>query len=122
MFMRLPKSKNLDNGKLGKYYAFVKSLLQKRDNLVADYMKCPENTREGLLARGIAIFLASTKALPENVPENYMKALKKYRAPLIKLDSGFSSAEPEQAIRIRDEILRLGIPGDPLVRKMWSKR
>ncbi len=122
MFMSLPKSKNLDNGKLGKYYAFVKSLLQKRDNLVADYMKCPENTREALIARGIAIFLASPKALPENVPENYMKALKKYRAPLIKLDSGFSSADPEQAIRIRDEILRLGIPGDPLVRKMWSKR
>lgn len=122
LFMKLPKSKNLNNGKLGQYYTFVNSLLEKRDNLVTDFLKRPENTREGLIARGIAIFLANPKALPEAVPENYMKALKKYRAPLIKLDSGFSSAEPEQAIRIRDEILRLGIPGDPLVRKMWSKR
>ncbi len=122
LFMGLPKSKNLDNGQLGRYYAFVKSLLEKRDQLVADFLKRPDNTREGLLARGIALFLANPKTLPESISENYMKALKNYRAPLIKLDSGFSSAEPEQAIRIRDEILRLGIPGDPLVRKMWSKR
>ena len=81
-----------------------------------------EAVRDVIWGIRIAIFLANPKTLPETAPENYMKALKKYRAPLIKLDSGFSSAEPEQAIRIRDEILQLGIPGDPLVRKMWSKR
>lgn len=109
-------------GKLGGFKRFADELLQKRSALVKDFAGQSLETREGLIANGIAIFLAGKRDIPESLPEKYMNALKKYRLPLVKLSSDFSTASPARAIEIRDEILRRGIPGDPVVKKMWSKR
>ena len=109
-------------GRLGEFNAFANKLLAQRSQLVKSLAETPLATRQGLLANGIAIFLAGRNDLPADAPEKYMSELKKYRAPLIRLDAEFSTAAPQRAIEIRDEILKRGLPGDPLVRKMWSKR
>lgn len=121
-FMAMPKNSVFLAGKLGDFNRFAAGLLKKRSELTAGFAGQPNDTRPGLIARGIALFLAGKGDLPENAPEQYMAALKKYRAELVKLDAEFSNALPERAIEIRDEILQRGIPGDPLVRKMWAKR
>lgn len=121
-FLAQPKNAIFCHGKLGSFQAFANDLLEKRSQLVKKFSKQPMTTRPGLLANGIAIFLAGKNDLPPDAPEQFMNALKKYRGELMKLDAEFSSAPPARAIEIRDEILQRGLPGDPLVRKMWSKR
>jgi pSer/pThr/pTyr-binding forkhead associated (FHA) protein len=121
-FLERPGNRIFSRGKLGGFHSFAIELLEKRSAWVRELAKRPMTDRVGLIANGIAVFLAGKGDLPVDTPEQFMKALKKYRAGLVKLDAEFSSASPERAIQIRDEILSHGIPGDPLVRKMWSKR
>ena len=109
-------------GKLAGYKSFTDSLLAERTQLIRKLTARPMTTREGLIANGIAMLLAGKKDLPADAAEAYKKALQNYRKPLIKLNSEFSTALPERAVQIRDEIIRRGLPGDPLVRSMWSKR
>lgn len=121
-FLAVPRNMIFCKGRLGEFNAFANKLLAQRSQLVKTLAETPIATRQGLLAHGIAIFLAGRNDLPEDAPEKYMTELKKYRAPLIRLDAEFSTAPPRRAIEIRDEILKRGLPGDPLVRKMWAKR
>lgn len=121
-FFAQSKNRIFCRGKLGTFNAFAAELLDRRSELVKEFLKQPTDTRAGLLANGIALFLAGKGDVSPEAPEQFMRALKKYRAGLIKLNAEFSSAPPVRAIQIRDEILARGIPGDPLVRKMWSKR
>ena len=109
-------------GKLAGFRSFTNSLLQRRSELVKKLSTAPLNTREGMIANGIALFLAGSGDVPADAPERYMKALKAYRKPLMLLNNEFSTASPERALQIRDEIMKRGLPGDPIVRKMWSKR
>ena len=109
-------------GKLAEFKNFTDSLLHRRSGLVKKLSAAPLTTREGMIANGIALFLAGEGDVPPEAPERYMKALKAYRTPLMLLNNEFASAVPERAIRIRDEIMKKGLPGDPIVRKMWSKR
>ena len=39
-----------------------------------------------------------------------------------KKDREFSRSMPEEQIKLRDEIIAVGFPGDPIVRKMWRMR
>ena len=109
-------------GELGNFKGFADELLRQRTMMVKKLSEEPLTTRPGLIANGIAIFLAGRGDLPAERPEQYSAALKKYREELIRLDKEFTTALPERAIQIRDAILARGLPGDPLVRKMWSKR
>ena len=109
-------------GQLARFKGFADMLLFQRTELVRKLTAEPMTTREGLIANGIAIMLAGKKDIGSDLPEKFRKALQAYRRPLIRLNSEYSTALPDRAIRIRDEILKRGIPGDPLVRSMWSKR
>jgi hypothetical protein len=109
-------------GELGAFKGFIDEQILHRSQLVAKLTAMPMTNREGLIANGIALFLAGKRDLPAEAPEQYKQALQAYRQQLLQLDKEFSTALPERAIQIRDDVLRLGIPGDPLVRKMWAKR
>ena len=58
--------------------------------------------------------------IQESEVEAFTRDFKKMRLPLIKLSRDYNSASDEQKIEIRDSILRQGIPGDPVVRRMWG--
>jgi hypothetical protein len=45
---------------------------------------------------------------------------KKYRLPLVQLNNDYDSSSPEKSIEIRSQIMGMGIPGDPIVRRMWA--
>ena len=109
-------------GELGRFKGFTDELLRQRTRLVKKLSGEPLTTRPGLIANGIALFLAGRGDLAAERSAQYAAALKTYRKELIALDKEFTTALPERAIQIRDAILAKGLPGDPLVRKMWSKR
>ena len=65
------------------------------------------------------IFLAEGKSSEEKL-EAFSHDVKNLRQPIIRLVRDYNSAVPEEKIRIRDTILKQGIPGDPVVRRMWG--
>jgi len=79
----------------------------------------PANPRERVLCKAIAIFLWEGDA-PEGEVDRLVREFKGLRSPLIKLGREYNTAPVEEKIRIRDEILRQGLPGDPVTRRMWG--
>ncbi len=82
--------------------------------------------REALIAAGIACRMLSgeTSATIEGKPirEWVQGRFKEYRKEMLKLNDEFSSASLEQQVAIRDKVMAVGLPGDPIVRRMWAMR
>ena len=56
-------------------------------------------------------------------PEEWLAGeLKKLRRALLRLNEEYSLAAPTRQIDIRSEILKNGLPGDPVVRRMWAMK
>lgn len=121
-YMNRDSSKIVKGGELNKLLTHVEDLLAKRNELVTELYSKQGITREAILSRGIALFLAPSDKMSEDAPEVFSTDLRKFRTPLIKMSNEYSTAVPERAIQIRDEILKKGIPGDAVVRKMWSTK
>ncbi len=110
-------------GELKQYVAHLKNQLKIRDQIVAGLiakMAAPQ-TRDYFIAQGIAyslneyIYTTAEKA-------RLWKEFSQFRITLQKENSAYNSALPEDAIKIREKILNTGIPGDPVVKRMWSLR
>ena len=110
----------LRSGAFERLYAGTGRVLKFRDKLAADYSgQKAALPRERILRKAIIIFL-SPGEIPDSELENFAREVKKMRTPLIRLGRDYNAAPDERRIQIRDEILRLGIPGDPVVRRMWG--
>ena len=93
---------------------------RERDKLVKELMTAKYAApRESLIGRAMAVFLAEGR-IGEPELEALVRDLKSLRVPLIKLGREYNSAPDERKITIRETILRQGIPGDPVVRRMWG--
>ena len=79
----------------------------------------PVAARERVLCKAIAILLLDGEA-PESEIENVVREFKNLRLPLIKMNREYTTAPVEDQIRIRDEILRRGLPGDSITNRMWG--
>jgi pSer/pThr/pTyr-binding forkhead associated (FHA) protein len=82
--------------------------------------------RAALIAGGIAAYLAPAAPGPEGAAQTMAEwtaaRFKQYRATILKLNHAFDGAAPEEQIQLRGEILDAGLPGDPVVRRMWAMR
>jgi hypothetical protein len=106
---------------------WLDGLLGKRDAIVKDMAGQAESGsgRRVLMAGGIAAQLAEagTLTLKGLKPGDWVAAeLKRQRNDLMRLNSEYTLANPARQIEIRNEILKNGLPGDPVVRRMWSMR
>ena len=107
-------------GAFERLYAGTGRILEFRDRLAAEYSRWKSDSpREKILREAIIIFL-SPGEIPESNLEKFSREVKKMRTPLIRLGRDYNTAPDERRIQIRDEILRRGIPGDPVVRRMWG--
>ena len=79
----------------------------------------PADPRERVLRKAIAVFLLEGEASESDV-ESLVREFKTLRLPLSKMDSEYKYAPVEGKIRIRDEILRRGLPGDRITNRMWG--
>jgi len=96
------------------------AVLAFRDKLAADLTGARRGKpRETVLAKAIALFLADG-TVPEAELETFGRELKALRMPLIQLGRDYNTAPDERKIAIRDQILQQGLPGDPVVRRMWG--
>ncbi|MDA3927190.1 MAG: hypothetical protein PF904_21160 [Kiritimatiellae bacterium] len=56
------------------------------------------------------------------IKEWLMVEFKKYRKEILKINDEFSMASLEEQVTIRNKVLAIGLPGDPVVRRMWAMR
>ena len=110
----------LRSGAFERLYIGTGRVLEFRSRMAEEYSKLKSGSpREKILREAILIFL-SPGEIPESELEKFSREVKKMRAPLIRLGRDYNTAADERRIQIRDEILRRGIPGDPVVRRMWG--
>jgi hypothetical protein len=127
-FVRQPDNQWLLGSKMLGQVRRLETILGRRDNLVKIMVTKAESDagRAGLVAGGIVARLATQPGqatLKGAKPEEWVAAeLKRLRATLIKLNDEYSLAPPARQIEIRSQILASGLPGDPIVRRMWAFR
>ncbi len=82
--------------------------------------------REALISAGIACRSLSgdTTATIEGKPikEWLVAAFKNYRQEMMKFNDEFSMVALAEQVTIRDKVIAVGLPGDPVVRRMWAMR
>ena len=113
------------SGKLRDYMKFLDSQQQLRDRIVKEMQQRLKNvgkgSREYFIAHGIAYAFAPHKYSFEQ-RKKIAGEFAQFRVRLQELNRQYNSALPEEAIKIRDQVLKEGIPGDPVVKRMWSLR
>jgi hypothetical protein len=114
---------------LAETVAFLTKALAERDAIVASlWAKAQKSAgREAIIAGGMALCMsprpADLKSADGQQAAVWLAAqLKALNRELQVLDVAYRSAVPEQQMVIRDQVLAKGIPDDPLVRLMWSRR
>lgn len=101
-------------------YDKTSEILAARDRIANEYTIAQYSAmREKILANAIVIFLSEGNNSEESL-EAFSRDVKNLRNPIVNLVRDYNSAVPEEKIRIRDTILEQGIPGDPVVRRMWG--
>ena len=122
-FVTLPQNKWLLRGDIQKAYEYCQQQVANREKIIVflfDEATLDTMTRRSILGRAVAINLAPEGRYSRDVCEKVAEDFKKYRLPLVKLNNDYDAAPPEKAIEIRTQILSIGIPGDPIVRRMWA--
>ena len=110
----------LHAGSFLRLYDKTGEILAERDRMAKEYLGAQYSDARGrIIANAIVIFLAEGNISEERL-EAFSRDLKNLRNPIIRLARDYNSAVPEEKIRIRDTILEQGIPGDPIVRRMWG--
>lgn len=109
--------------------AFMTKSLEERDAAVAAmWTRAQKATgREAIIAGGISLCLSSKpgnlKAADGQAGPVWLAArLKDLRKTVQDLDNEFGRALPERQIAIRSQVMVIGLPGDPVVRRMWAAR
>jgi len=127
-FVRQPDNQWLAGSKLQAQMTRLDAILARRDSLVKVMVTKAESDsgRAGLIAGGIVARLttaAGQAQIKSTRPEEWVAAeLKRVRTTLLRLNDEYSLAVPARQIEIRNEILKNGLPGDPIVRRMWAFR
>ena len=112
-------------GKLHAYIKYLDSQLLLRDRIVNTMIRklvsFRKSSREYFIAHGIAYSLkpqSYTYAQREKIGKEFAA----FRVKMQELNRKYNTALPEEAIQVRDQILKEGLPGDPVVKRMWSLR
>jgi hypothetical protein len=108
---------------------FMTKSLEERDAVVtATWSRAQKATgREAIIAGGIALCLSSKPGNLKSAdgqagPVWIAARLKELRKTIQDLDNEFGRALPERQIVIRSQVMATGLPGDPVVRRMWAAR
>ena len=119
-FMEQKGLGGLQSGDLGDLYESTGEVLKTRDVLASRFAAGGrKDLRGNVLSKAVSIFLRED-AVKEGEMETFTRELKQLRTPLIRLGREYNTAPDEKKIEIRESILRQGLPGDPVVRRMWG--
>ena len=119
-FAEQKRNRWLHSGEFRKLYEKTEEIVNRRDALVSRFLSAKyPNLRDAVIGKSIAVFLAEN-LVKDADKDALVRDFKKLRLPLIRLGREYNTAPVEKKIEIRDTILRTGIPGDPVVRRMWG--
>lgn len=128
-FLARPENRELAAGKLGEQLLRYDKVLARREAIVKVLVPFAESAggRTALIAGGIAARLSTSEASAVMIggtraEEWVAERMKRLRADLMKLNADYTLASADQAIMIRNKVLEQGLPGDPVVRRMWSMK
>lgn len=117
--------KYIGSGKLKNYLKYLDSQLLLRDRIVntmkRNLVSFRKSSREYFIAHGIA-YSFKPQSYTYAQREKIGKEFASFRVRMQELNRKYNTALPEEAIQIRDQILKEGLPGDPVVKRMWSLR
>ena len=118
-------SKFIVPGKLRDFITYLDSQVRLRDEIVKNVKKrlakLDKGKREYFIAHGIAYAL-DPQGYSYTERESIAKEFSAFRVSMQELNRKYNTVMPEEAIKIRDQILKSGLPGDPVVKRMWSLR
>ena len=115
-------------GSLAKQVDDLRGILVARDALVEKMLGMAANStgRKAIIAAGVAYRLATDpsklKIGDKELEAWIVERMEAMRADLRKLGQEYDLANPGRQIEIREQVLQVGIPGDPVVRRMWTSR
>lgn len=102
----------------------AEAILLRREKLLEDLraVHSAERTgRRGLIAGALAVILESSDGeSAEKRRRELSKDFRTYRKNLASCASPAGSISPERQLKIEEQLLREGIPGDPLLKQPWS--
>ncbi len=128
-FLDDPYNAWLQTGKLLAFRTQIEDYLRVRDALVEQHLAAAAREaagRQALIHGGMAYLLAAN---PDELQLDgtdltswLVQRLRTLRNEMADLDREYSFASPQRQIALRTQILETGLPGDPVVRKMWTSR
>jgi hypothetical protein len=122
-FVTLPQNKWLLRGEIQKMHLYCQEQVANREKIITSLFEgggAEPLSRRSLIGRALAIHLAPDGRFSREVCEKVADDFKKFRLPLVLLNNEYDSATPERGIQLRTQIMAKGIPGDPIVRRMWA--
>lgn len=121
-FVEQPDNSWLLHGRLRDLRDYCADQLKLRDSLLVTLRKDPSEplSRRSILCRGLVIYFSPADKLEKKFYDDFVSDFRKLRETIAIWNNAYETASPEKAIEIRGNILQTGLPGDPIVRRMWA--
>lgn len=108
-------------GELGAFFNSCKKILDARDAVVAYLNGHGGSLRTKLLLRFCAQYLAQGEDF--QLRSGIAKEFKEYQKRMQELEDRYAGeSDPEVQIRLREQIIAEGLPGDPVVHTKWVQK
>ena len=113
-----------NRGQFANYLEHCRKILALRNKIVDEQLKRRANpgSREFIVSRGIASYLLPDGEQQRILSKELEQSFSLFKRTIIKLNRDYNIAMPEEALKIRGQIIKAGLPGDPIVKKMWQQR
>ena len=121
-YMKIKHNAWLHRGRLLQFFRRGVFILEQRERMVAQLLNNSGELRAEIISMGMGLFLSSSSNYPSEIVEAISSKMRVLRNDLIPINREYNDATAERQIVIRNTILSKGLPGDPLVRRMWGFR
>ena len=113
-----------NRGQFANYLEYCKKILALRNKIVNEQLKrnASVGSREFIVSRGIAVYLLPDGETQRILSKDVEQSFSAFKRAILKLNREYNIAMPEDALKIRGQIIKTGLPGDPIVKKMWQQR
>ncbi len=113
-----------NHGQFAEYLAHCRKILAMRDRIVEEQLalEYAPGGRQFMVSRGIAAYLSPESDKTSELCSLLEKSFSIFKQEILKLNREYNIAMPEEALKIRGQIIDIGLPGDPILKKMWQQR
>lgn len=123
-FANMDENQWFNRGQFANYLEHCQKILSLRDKIIEEQLKrnAVTGSREFIVSRGIASYLLPDGEKQRTLSKEVEQSFSIFKRDILKLIREYNIAMPEDALKIRGQIIKTGLPGDPIVKKMWQQR